>query len=82
MYFSGTTDNEGIKKTKGANKNVAESIQHKEYVGVLFSKGLVRHKMKTIQSTLHRVGTYDVCKIYFSCFDDEHYSQMMMVLLV
>ena len=29
--------------------------------------------MKRIQSKLHRIGTYDVCKILFSCFDDEIY---------
>ena len=27
--------------------------------------------MKRIQSKLHRIGTYDVCKISLSCFDDE-----------
>ena len=26
--------------------------------------------MKRIQSNLHRIGTYDVCKISLSCFDD------------
>ena len=29
--------------------------------------------MKRIQSELHRVGTYDVCKISLSCFDDNRY---------
>ena len=27
--------------------------------------------MKRIQSKLHKIGTYDVCKI--SCFDDKRY---------
>ena len=27
--------------------------------------------MKGIQSKLHKIGTYDVCKISFSCFDDK-----------
>ena len=27
--------------------------------------------MKTIQSKLHRIGTYDVCKISFFFFDDK-----------
>ena len=27
--------------------------------------------MKRIQSKLHRIGTYDVCKISLSFFDDE-----------
>ena len=29
--------------------------------------------MKRIQSKLHRVGTYDVCKIPLSSFDDKTY---------
>ena len=32
---------------------------------------MARHEMKRIQSKLHRVGTYDVCKVSVSCFDDE-----------
>ena len=29
--------------------------------------------MKRIQSKLHKIGTYDVCKISLSCFDDKRY---------
>ena len=29
--------------------------------------------MKRIQNRLHRIGTYDVCKISLSCFDDKRY---------
>ena len=29
--------------------------------------------MKRIQCKLHRTGTYDVCKISLSCFDDKKY---------
>ena len=28
--------------------------------------------MKRIQSKLHRIGTYDVCKISLSCFDNKN----------
>ena len=28
--------------------------------------------MKRIQSKLHKTGTYDVCKISLSCFDDKN----------
>ena len=30
-----------------------------------------RHKMKRIQSKLHRIGNYGFCKIYLYCFDDK-----------
>ena len=29
--------------------------------------------MNRIQIKLHRIGTYDVCKISFSCFDDKRF---------
>ena len=29
--------------------------------------------MKKIQSKLHRIGTYDLCKISLSCFHDKRY---------
>ena len=31
------------------------------------------HNMKKIQSKLHRIGVYDVCKISLSYFDDKRY---------
>ena len=34
---------------------------------------MITHNMKRIQSKLHRIGTYDVCKISLSCFDDKRY---------
>ena len=33
----------------------------------------MRHRMKRIQSKVHRIGTYDVSKISLSCFDDKRY---------
>ena len=38
----------------------------------LFNKKVVRHKMKRIQSQLHKVGAYDVSKISLSCFDNNN----------
>ena len=29
--------------------------------------------MKRIQRKLHKIGTYNVCKISLSCFDDKRY---------
>ena len=34
---------------------------------------VIRHNMKRIQSKLHKIGTYDVCKISLSCFYDKRY---------
>ena len=29
--------------------------------------------MKRIQSKLYKIGSYDVCKMYLTCFDDKRY---------
>ena len=29
--------------------------------------------MNRIQSKLHKIGTYNVCKVYLTCFDDKRY---------
>ena len=46
---------------------------HKEVVDVLFNKKVIRHSMKKIQSKFHRIGTYDVCKISLSYFDNKRH---------
>ena len=56
-------------KTKG----VDISFEFEKCEKVLFNKKLIRHKMTRIQSKLHKVGIYDVCKISLSCFDDQRY---------
>ena len=34
---------------------------------------MIRHKMKRIQSKLHKCGTNDSCKISLAFFDDKRY---------
>ena len=50
--------------------NDKEVNKAKGYLSVLFSKKVVRHKMKRTQSVLHKIGTYNINKI-LSCFDDK-----------
>ena len=68
MYSLIVLDSEEIKKAKGVNKNVVKNRRHTKYVDVLFNKTLIKHKMKKIQSKLHRIGTYNVCKILYLAF--------------
>ena len=63
MYSLIGVDDEEVTKTKGVQ----------EFVDVLFNKKVIRHNMERIQSKLHRIGTYDVCKISLSYFDDKRY---------
>ena len=69
MYSLIGADDEQVTKAERVNKN----IRHKEFLDVLFNKQLIRHNMKRIQIKLHRIGTYYVCKITLSCFDDKRY---------
>ena len=39
----------------------------------MFNKKVIRHNMKRIQTKLHSIGTYDVFKISFLCFDGKRY---------
>ena len=70
MYSLISVDNEEVTRAKGVNKK----ITHKEFASVLFNKKVIKHNMKRIQSKLHRIGTYDVCMISLSCFDDKRYA--------
>ena len=54
-------------------KGVNILIEFNEHEGVLFNEKIIRHKMKRIQSKLHKIGIYDVNKISLSCFDDKRY---------
>ena len=61
------------KKGKGINSVVVRKLGHKEYLIFLINKKIMRHKIKRIQSKLHKIGTYDVCKISLSSFEDKRY---------
>ena len=37
------------------------------------TKKIMRHKMKRIQSKLHKIGAYYDCKISLFCFDDKRF---------
>ena len=75
MYSYLVNDNRKHKKAKGVNRNVDATICHNEYKDVLFNKKKLRHSMNRIESKDHRLGTYEINKIYLSCFDDKIYIQ-------
>ena len=67
MYSLISVDIKAVTKAKGVNKK----LRHKEFVNVLSNKKVIKHNMKRNQSKLHRIGTYDICKISLSCFDNK-----------
>ena len=64
-----TIDDEEKVRAKGVNKK----LRHDEFYDILFDKKVIRHNMKRIQAKKHRLGTYDICKVSLSCFDDKRY---------
>ena len=68
-------DNEkGGKTAKGIKKNVIKNnIKHEDYKNVLFNNEQIYHKMKTIRSQNHKLGSFEINKISLSCFDDKRY---------
>ena len=71
MYSLITVDNEEKIRAKGLTKKLG--LRHGEFYDVLFDKKVVTHNMKRIQAKKHRLGTYDICKVSLSCFDDKRY---------
>ena len=58
----------------GIKKNVIKKeIKHNDYKDVLLNNKQIYHKMKTIRSSDHQIGSYEINKISLSCFDDKRY---------
>ena len=73
MYSYLGTDNNEHKKAKEVNRNVVGTISHNEYKDFLLNKKCLRHSMNRTQSEDHKIGKYEINKIYLSCFDDKIY---------
>ena len=74
MYSYIKSDEKGGKTTKGVKKNVIKNnIKHEGYKNVLLNNKQLHHKMKTIRSQKHLLGSYEINKVSLSCFDDKRY---------
>ena len=51
-------------------KGVSIATEFDKFKDILFNEKIIRHKMKRIQSKKHKLGTYEIDKISFSCLDD------------
>ena len=73
--YSYVKDNEkGGRTAKGIKKNVIKNnIKHEDYKNTLINNEQVHHKMKTIRSERHQLGSYEINKVSLSCFDDKCY---------
>ena len=74
MYSYMKDNDKGGKTGKGIKKNIMKnSIKHENYKDVLFNNKQIHHKMKTIRSENHRLGSYEINKVSLSCFDDKRH---------
>ena len=74
MYSYIKDDEKGGKTAKGIKKNVIKNnIKHEDYKNVLLNNEQLHHKMKTIRSQKHQLGSYEINKVSLSCFDYKRY---------
>ena len=74
MYSYMKDNQKGGKTAKGIKKNVIKkNITHENYKETLFNNKQMHHKMKTIRSQNHELGSYEINKVSLSCFDDKRY---------
>ena len=73
--YSYIKDNQKVGKTaKGIKKNIIKNnIKHEDYKNVLLENKQIHHTMKTIRSSNHQLGSYEINKVSLSCFDDKRY---------
>ena len=64
-----------IRKIDGGESSTPKGVNiatdFNEFKDVLFNNKIIRHKMKIIQAKKHKIGTYEIDKISFSCFDNK-----------
>ena len=74
MYSYMKDNQKGGKTAKGIKKNVIKNnIMHDDYKETLLNNKQMYHKMKTIRSENHQLGSYELNKVSLSCFDDKRY---------
>ena len=74
MYSYIKNDEKGGKTAKGIKKNIIKNnIKHEDYKNVLLNEKQLSHKLKTIRSNRHQLGSYEINKVSLSCFDDKRY---------
>ena len=52
---------------------VSSATEFNKFEDVLFNNKIIRYKMKRIQSQKHKLGTYEIEKIFLSCFHCKRY---------
>ena len=62
--YSFLVDNNEHRKAKDVNQSVVAIISHNKYKDVLLNKKCIRHSINRIQNKDHRIGTYEINKMF------------------
>ena len=63
MYSYFKDNEKGGRTAKGIKKNVIKNnIKHEDYKNTLINNEQMHHKMKTIRSQRHQLGSYEITK--------------------
>ena len=74
MYSYILDNGKNGKTAKGIKKAVIKKdVRHHDYKSVLLEAKQMSHKMKSILSVNHKLGSYEINKTSLSCDDDKHY---------
>ena len=74
MYSYIMENGKGGMTAKGVKKDtIRNNIKHTDYKRTLINNEQLHHKMKTIRSVNHQLGSYEINKVSLSCFDDKRY---------
>ena len=68
--YSYVKDNEKGGRTAIKKNVIKNNISHKN---TLMNNEQMHHKMRTIRSQRHQLGSYEIDKVSLSCFDDKRY---------
>ena len=65
MYSYVKNNEKGGKTAKGIKKNVIKNnIKHEDYKNTLMNNEQMHHKIKTIRSQRHQLGSYELNKVF------------------
>ena len=66
-----------MKNIDGKESNTAKGVniatEFNEFKDTLFNKKIIRHKMRRFLGKKHKMGTYEINKIWLSAFDDKRF---------
>ena len=66
-----------IRKIDGGETSTAKGVniatEFNDFKDALFNKNIIKHKIKRIQAKKHKIGSYEIDKLFLSCFDDKRY---------